>query len=83
MKDFNCLVSEQLKIMDKLLFVQSELERCQDIEQQLKNLQEESKLGEVQSEIIRMRKELKEIHQVFEQQTEEVIRSYQEKNVNC
>lgn len=83
MEDFNRLVSEQMKTMDKLLYLQSELERCQEIEQELKNSQEETKLGNVQSEIIRMKNELKEIHQVFEKQTEEVIRSYQGIKVTC
>ncbi|MGJ7918932.1 YgaB family protein [Neobacillus sp. LXY-4] len=83
MNNFNRLVSEQMKTMDKLLELQSELERCQEIEQELLKLQEETKLEDVQSEIIRMKKELKEIHQVFEEQTEEVIRSYQGLNVIC
>lgn len=81
MNDFNRLISDQMKTMDKLLEIQSELERCQEIEQELIKLQEETKIEDVQTEIIRMKKELREIHQIFEQQTEEVIRSYQELNV--
>ncbi|WP_026581722.1 YgaB family protein [Bacillus sp. J33] len=81
MKNFNILVSEQMKTMEKLLYLQSELERCQEIEEELKAIQQETELESVQYEIARMKAELKEIHRVFEEQTEEVIRSYQEVNV--
>jgi hypothetical protein len=77
MEQFNRLVSEQMKTMEKLLFIQSELERCQEIEEELIVLQKETELVSVQYEITRMKEELKEIQQVFENQTEEVIRSYQ------
>ncbi|UII57826.1 hypothetical protein LS684_03960 [Cytobacillus spongiae] len=83
MKEFNRLVSEQMHTMEKLLFLQDELERCQSIEQQLKELQEEVKLESVQLEIYRMKEELREIHQVFELQTEEVIQSYQNSMATC
>ena len=33
-----------MKTMDKLLFLQSELERCEDIEIQLKKLEQETEL---------------------------------------
>jgi hypothetical protein len=77
MNQFNRLVNEQMKTMEKLLYLQSELERCQQIEEELKILQQETELDSVQYEITRMKKELKEIQQVFETQTEEVIRTYQ------
>jgi hypothetical protein len=77
MNQFNHLVSEQMKTMEKLLYLQSELERCQEIEEELKILQEETELDSVQFEIERMKIELREIQQVFEKQTEEVIKSYQ------
>ena len=35
MNEFDRLIGEQLRTMDKLLFLQSEIERCQEIEQQL------------------------------------------------
>ena len=35
MEEFNRLINNQLKTMDKLLLLQSEIERCQDIEKQL------------------------------------------------
>ncbi|RBP93262.1 YgaB-like protein [Cytobacillus firmus] len=81
MENFNSLVSEQMKTMEKLLYLQSELERCQEIEEELKAIQQETELESVQYEISRMKEELKEIHRIFEEQTEEVIRSYQEVNV--
>lgn len=77
MNQFNHLVSEQMKTMEKLLFLQAELERCQEIEEELRILQQETELDSVLLEIIRMKEELKEIQQIFEIQTEEVIRTYQ------
>jgi YgaB-like protein len=82
-KEFDRLVTEQMKTMDRLLFLQGELERCQEIETQLGEIQQESKLECVQLEIKRMKEELKEIQQIFEMQTEEVIRSYQEINITA
>jgi hypothetical protein len=78
MNEFNHLVSEQMKTMEKLLYLQAELERCQEIEEELRVLQQETELGSVLYEINRMKEELKEIQQIFEAQTEEVIRSYQQ-----
>lgn len=78
MKEFDRLINEQLKTMEKLLFLQSEIERCQEIEQQLRTLQEQTELESINEEIIRMKKELSIIQDTFEQQTEEVIRYYQE-----
>lgn len=77
MEQFNRLVSEQMQTMEKLLFLQAELERCQEVEQQLSELQEEDQLNHIQNEIVRMKQELKEIQQTFQRQTEEVIQSYQ------
>jgi uncharacterized phage infection (PIP) family protein YhgE len=81
MDQFNELVSTQLKTMDKLLYLQSELERCQQIEQQLITLRQNTELEEIREEIDRMKAELKDIHRIFEEQTEEVIRSYQDMNI--
>lgn len=81
MNNFNQLVNEQMKTMEKLLFLQSELERCQELENELKSLQQETELESIQEEITKMKKELLSIHKTFEDQTEEVIRSYQKWNV--
>ena len=83
MEEFNRLITEQMKTMDKLLFLQSELERCQDIEKQLKKLEQENELESVQMELSKMKDELKEIQKMFEMQTEDVIRSYQEMKVTA
>ncbi|MDE3838025.1 hypothetical protein C0966_01220 [Bacillus methanolicus] len=83
MQMFNRLVNEQMKTMEKLLYLQRELERCQEIEQELMILQEETELESIQMEIAKMKKELKEIHRIFELQTEEVIRSYQDSKITC
>ncbi|MEH7495303.1 YgaB family protein, partial [Neobacillus niacini] len=72
------LVSEQMMTMEKLLYLQGELERCQEIEQQLQTIQNETELESVQFDINQMKKELKEIQEIFEKQTEEVIQSYRE-----
>ncbi|WP_045520046.1 YgaB family protein [Neobacillus niacini] len=81
MDHFNRLVSEQMMTMEKLLYLQGELERCQEIEEQLQTLQNETELESVQFDINQMKKELKEIQGIFEKQTEEVIQSYRETNL--
>jgi DNA mismatch repair ATPase MutS len=78
MDKFNELVSTQMQTMEKLLYLQSELERCQEIEKQLDALKQHAELEELRGEIDRKKQELKEIHQMFEKQTEEVINTYQE-----
>lgn len=78
MDHFNRLVSEQMMTMEKLLYLQGELERCQKIEEELQTLQNETELESVQFDINQMKKELKEIQEIFEKQTEEVIQSYRE-----
>lgn len=70
------MVSEQMKTMEKLLYLQAELERCQELQVQLQILQNETELESIQDEIKGMKAELREIQKVFEEQTEEVIRSY-------
>lgn len=78
MDKFNELVSTQMQTMEKLLYLQSELERCQEIEKQLDVLKQNAELEELRGEIDRKKMELKEIHQMFEKQTEEVISTYQQ-----
>jgi hypothetical protein len=81
MDQFNRLVSEQMLTMEKLLFIQGELERCQEIEEELRELQNATNLESIQLDILQMKKELKEIQEIFEQQTEEVIKSYCDDNL--
>jgi len=81
MDHFNRLVSEQLVTMEKLLYLQGEIERCQQIEVELQTLQKETDLESIQNEILLMKHELKEIQSIFEKQTEEVIDSYREMNL--
>jgi YgaB-like protein len=81
MNHFNRLVSEQMATMEKLLYLQGELERCQEIEAELQNLQNATKLMSIKVDINQMKKELKEIQLIFEKQTEEVINSYREMNL--
>ncbi|OIU68869.1 YgaB family protein [Rossellomorea aquimaris] len=75
---FNQLVSEQLATMDKLLFLQAEIERFQKLENDLIELQELTKVQSLKTEIFQKKRELKEIHRIFQEQTDDVIRSYQE-----
>jgi uncharacterized protein (DUF342 family) len=76
MDEFNRLVYNQMLTMDKLLSLQSELERCQKIEEELHSLQKETEAESIKSDISRMKKELTEIQATFEKETEEVIQSY-------
>jgi DNA mismatch repair ATPase MutS len=78
MDKFNELVSTQMQTMEKLLYLQSELERCQEIEKQLDALKQSAELEELRLEIDRKKLDLQEIHQMFEKQTEEVIHTYQQ-----
>ncbi|NMD71391.1 hypothetical protein HHO41_13885 [Bacillus sp. DNRA2] len=83
MNNFNRLISAQMKTMEQLLEIQSELELSQKREQELLEHQDVTTLEEVQSDIITKKQALREIHAIFEQQTEEVIRSYQELKPIC
>ncbi len=73
---FNELIHEQLETMDKLLFLQSEIERCQDLEKELIELEELALAESLKREIEMKKSELKDIQKVFQEQTDEVIRSY-------
>lgn len=76
MNHFNRLVSDQMVTMEKLLKLQGELERCQEIEEELVNLQKAADLESIQMDIGQMKKELKEIQLIFERQTDDVIKTY-------
>ena len=65
MEEFDRLIGVQLQTMDKLLFLQSEIERCQEIERELRALQELGAVS-IQEEIEQKKSELAEIQKVFE-----------------
>jgi len=74
---FDELVSEQLVTMEKLLFVQTEIERCQQLLDELSSLEQLSKKAAIEEEIYQMKQELYAIQKAFEKKTEEVIHTYQ------
>ncbi|MBM7619590.1 putative dinucleotide-utilizing enzyme [Bacillus tianshenii] len=77
MDRFDLAVAEQLKTMDRLLFLQSEIERCQKVERQLSEIQEAANmLRELKKDISQLKEDLRDIQLVFENQTEEAIKSY-------
>ncbi|MFB7140353.1 MULTISPECIES: YgaB family protein [unclassified Bacillus (in: firmicutes)] len=76
MQVFDELVSRQLETMDQLIKIQEEIERCQEIENQLFELEDLSKLSSIQDEIHIMRTELKAIQDTFLIQTQQIIKSF-------
>ncbi|PQD94737.1 hypothetical protein CYL18_12250 [Pradoshia eiseniae] len=80
MKSFEELVNEQMLIMDKLLSMQTELDRYRELEEELRNRKKEQDLLSVQDDIMEMKKELNSIQNLFMQLTERVIESYQTKS---
>ncbi len=56
MKSFEELVNEQMLIMDKLLNMQTELDRYRELEEELRNRKKELDLLSVQDDIIEMKK---------------------------
>ncbi len=80
MKSFEELVNEQMEIMDKLLHMQTELDRYMDLEEELRNRKNHADLLTVQDDINEMKKELDTIQTIFMQLTEKVIESYQSKS---
>ncbi|WP_243291555.1 YgaB family protein [Bacillus sp. FJAT-47783] len=74
---FDQLVCEQLTTMEKLLYVQSEIERCQQLQNEFTSLQNATKIEEIQNEIQKKKQELYEIQEAFQRQTEAVIKTYQ------
>ena len=79
MKSFEELVNEQMIIMDKLLHMQTELDRYMDLEEELRNRKNATDLVSVQEDITEMKRELDSIQTIFMQLTEKVIESYQAK----
>ncbi|MBP3040919.1 hypothetical protein J9303_15635 [Bacillaceae bacterium Marseille-Q3522] len=81
MKKFNQLVAEQMRTMEKLIFLHSELERCQEVEAALLCLHEDTNIKSIRAKIARMRDELNKIQTTFDVQTEELIKSYRSEKV--
>jgi len=77
-KQFDLLVSEQLKTMDQLLDLQTELERYKSLEYLREQERDEESLRELRVEIQKRQQELQLLHQTFEQQTKQVIESFQQ-----
>ena len=80
MKSFEELVNEQMVIMDKLLHMQTELDRYMKLEEELRNRKNDEDLLCVQDDISEMKRELDTIQTIFMQLTEKVIESYQSKS---
>ncbi|ALC80406.1 MULTISPECIES: YgaB family protein [Bacillus] len=74
---FEELVGRQMKIMDKLLALQSDIERCQEFEKTLTALGEMEELEALQKEIACKKRELDEIQELFQKQTKQVIMTFQ------
>lgn len=82
MKSFEELVHEQMQIMDKLLHMQTELDRYQELEEELRLIKNEVDLQSVQDDINEIKEELQTVQNIFMQLTERVIESYQSKPIS-
>ncbi|MGE6346549.1 YgaB family protein [Bacillus mycoides] len=77
MNDFDKLVGEQLETMDELLKLQSHLEKYQQIEMSERDTCDKKELHFIRQEIYRTEMALKLLHEKFEQQTNNVIQSFE------
>ncbi|MGE6618435.1 YgaB family protein [Bacillus mycoides] len=77
MNDFDKLVGEQLETMDELLKLQSHLENYQQIEMSERDTCDKKELHFIRQEIYRTEIALKLLHEKFEQQTNNVIQSFE------
>ncbi|MBP0727184.1 hypothetical protein J5Y03_18710 [Bacillus sp. RG28] len=83
MQLFDDLVTRQIETMDQLIKIQEEIERCQEIENQLFELEDLAKLSIIQEEIDIMREELKAIQHTFQIQTQQIIKSFSDEKKLC
>jgi hypothetical protein len=83
MQLFDDLVTRQIEIMDQLIKIQEEIERCQEIENQLHELEDLAKLSIIREEIDLMRGELKAIQHTFQIQTQQIIKSFSDEKKLC
>ncbi|WP_028399857.1 YgaB family protein [Ectobacillus panaciterrae] len=74
MSEFDRLVGTQLKTMDQLLDLQTKLERYQMMQRSLKDGAEHQ---EIQERIQQTQQELRGVQEMFEQQTKQIIDSFQ------
>lgn len=77
MDQFDLLVQKQVEVMEKLLILQSEIEKLQHIENELKQDDKNGQLTLIRAEIFEKKKLLKEIHKQFDFLTEELINHFQ------
>ncbi|MBE7148238.1 stress-induced protein [Bacillus mycoides] len=77
MNDFDKLVGEQLETMDELLKLQSHLEKYQQIEMSGRDTCDKKELHFIRQEIYRTEIALKLLHEKFEEQTNNVIQSFE------
>jgi AAA+ ATPase superfamily predicted ATPase len=83
MQLFDDLVTRQIETMDQLIKIQEEIERCQEIEIQLYELEDLAKLSIIREEIDIMRDELKAIQHTFQIQTQQIIKSFSDEKKLC
>jgi len=83
MQLFDDLVNRQIETMDQLIKIQEEIERCQEIENQLHELEDLTKLSIIREEIDIMRDELKAIQHTFQKQTQQIIKSFSDEKKLC
>ncbi len=81
MNDFDNLVGEQLETMDELLKLQSHLEKYQQIEMSGRDTCDKKELHFIRQEIYRTEIALKLLHEKFEQQTNNVIQSFETEKI--
>ncbi|EJP82616.1 stress-induced protein [Bacillus mycoides] len=81
MNDFDKLVGEQLETMDELLKLQSHLEKYQQIEMSGRDTCDKKELHFIRQEIYRTEIALKLLHEKFEQQTNNVIQSFETEKI--
>ncbi|PFA20368.1 MULTISPECIES: YgaB family protein [Bacillus cereus group] len=78
---FDKLVGEQLQTMDELLKLQAHLEKYQQIEVSERENYDKKDLHFIRQEINRTEQALKLLHEKFEQQTNEVIHSFETEKI--
>ncbi|UUD43502.1 YgaB family protein [Bacillus pumilus] len=78
MSDFDQLVRKQMQLMDQLLDVQGELDRCLETEKRLLQDEKKEERHRLHDQIKQKREELQKVQTLFTKQTEQVINSYKQ-----